>query len=101
MSEDTAAEALLEYLDACETGIAQAKRLIAQRKGVEKWDSSRIKWKQAEGAHGSYQRSEDVDSPDFKLLVKDLASHNGKFTKNGFFYWLFRNGSVVGRKKQK
>lgn len=101
MSEDDlATAALLEFLNAAEAGIAVAKRIISQGKGVEKYDPSKIKWEEAEGSSGLYQRSEDVNSLDFKLLVKDLASHNGKFTKEGWFYWLFRSGSVVGRKKR-
>lgn len=99
--ENIATEALLEYLNGCEAGIAAAKHLISQGKGLDKYDPSKIKWDQAEGAHGLYQRSEDVSSVDFKLLVKDLAGHNGKFTKDGFFYWLFQNGSTVGRKERK
>jgi len=99
--EDIATEALCEYLNGCEAGVIQARRVIAQRKGLENWDSSRIKWRQAEGARGPYQRSEDVNSVDFKLLVKDLQAHNGKLTKDGFFYWLFQNGSTVGRKERK
>jgi len=100
MSEDLATEALLEFLNAAEVGIAAAKRLISQGKGLEKYDPSKIEWEEAEGSSGPYQRSEDVNSLDFKLLVKDLASHNGKFTKNGWFYWLFRSGAIVGRKRR-
>jgi len=99
--EDIATEALLEYLDGCEAGIAAAKHLISQGKGLDKYDAGKIKWEQAEGARGLYQRSEDVNSVDFKLLVKDLQAHNGKLTKDGFFYWLFQNGSTVGRKGRK
>jgi hypothetical protein len=65
------------------------------------WDSARIKWVEAQGSSGPYERSEDMNSPDFKAMVKDLASHNGRLSKDGVFYWLFESGAVVGRKKRK
>ena len=65
------------------------------------WDDKKVKWTQAEGSSGPYERSEDVDNLDFKALVKDLAAHKGKLQRNGFFYWLFQSGSIVGRKKRK
>ena len=66
-----------------------------------KWSSEAIKWADAQGSHGLYQRSEDLNNPQFKLMLKDLASHNGKLSRNGFFYWTFKNGYTVGRKKRK
>lgn len=65
------------------------------------WDQAKIKWVEAQGSSGPYERSEDVNSPDFKALVKDLASHNGRLSKDGVFFWLFENGAIVGRKKRK
>jgi hypothetical protein len=65
------------------------------------WDQAKIKWVEAHGSSGPYERSEDMNSPDFKALVKDLASHKGRLSKDGVFYWLFESGAVVGRKKRK
>lgn len=101
--EDTVTAALLEFLNACEAGIAVAKRLISENKGVIEegnWKPGKIQWVITEGTKGSYERSEDVDSPDFKSLIKDLVQHDGKLSKDGHFYWLFKNGSTVGRKKR-
>ncbi|MGC9346192.1 MAG: hypothetical protein ACP5ER_05330 [Candidatus Bathyarchaeales archaeon] len=98
--EDLATVALLEFLNACEAGIAAAKRLISQAKGIRGWEPSKIRWMQAEGASGFYERSEDVNNPEFKAMLKDLAAHGGRMTRNGFFYWVFKNGSTVGRKKR-
>ena len=102
--EDAASAALLEFLNACEAGIAAAKRLIADNRGVfqeeEDWDPARIHWTVTEGSKGSYERSEDFASSDFKSLVKDLDQHGRKLTRGGYFYWLFSNGSTVGRKKR-
>jgi len=64
------------------------------------WDPSKIKWKEAEGPRGKFERSEDINNLDFKALVKCLAEHKGKLTHEGYFYWLFENGATVGRKKR-
>ena len=104
MSEDITSAALLEFLNACEAGITVAKRLIADNKGVSQtdgsWDPAKIQWTNTEGSKGPYERSEDMASPDFKRLMKDLTAHQGKLARNGHFYWLFNNGSTVGRKKR-
>jgi hypothetical protein len=65
------------------------------------WNPDKIVWNQAEGSKGPYERSEDVNNPEFKSLLKDLADHDGKLTRNGFFFWVFQNGSIIGRKKRK
>jgi hypothetical protein len=65
-----------------------------------KWNPAKIKWTETQGASGPYQRSEDVNSLDFKEMVKDLAAHNGRLNRDGCFYWVFKNGATVGRKKR-
>jgi hypothetical protein len=65
-----------------------------------KWNPAKIKWTEKQGASGPYERSEDVNSLDFKQMLKDLAAHKGRITRNGYFYWVFKNGSTVGRKKR-
>lgn len=65
------------------------------------WDPSKIKWESAEGNTGPYERSEDVNNLDFKAMVKDIAEHKGKLSRDNLFYWLFQNGTTVGRKKRK
>jgi len=64
------------------------------------WNPNAIRWEKAQGFKGEYERSEDLNSLDFKNLLKDLAAHQGKLSRNGMFYWVFQNGSVVGRKKR-
>ena len=54
----------------------------------------------AEGQKGEFEKSEDVNNPEFKAMLKDLQSHGGKLTRNGMFYWVYKNGSTVGRKKR-
>lgn len=101
--EDTATAALLEFLNACEAGITAAKRQIAENKGVaeeDSWDPAKIQWVVTEGNKGPYEWSEDVNSTDFRLLGRQLTQHEGKLSRDGYFYWLFTNGSTVGRKKR-
>lgn len=84
--------------DACEEYLE--KMAPDQTKGSS-WNPERIKWMQAEGSSGPYEKSEDVNSLDFKEMLKDLAAHSGKFFRDGYFYWTFQNGATVGRKKRK
>ena len=95
-------DAIFELVNAVEAGIASFKRRLAVEKGVTalSWDPDKIKWEQADGKNGPYERSEDVNNPEFKALLKDLARHGGRLTRNGWFYWTFKNGSTVGRKKR-
>jgi len=69
------------------------------------WDPSKIKWIETEGTKGSYQRSEDVNSLDFKELMKDLEAHRGKLSRKendgAYFYWKFEKSPIIGRKKRK
>jgi len=63
------------------------------------WDSGKVKWTEEEGFKGKYDKSEDVNHPEFKMMLKDLQQHKGRLTREGYFYWIFQNGSTVGRKK--
>ena len=96
--EDIASIALLEFLNAVEAGIASARQRIKEAKTG--WDPDQIKWEEAQGSAGPYQRSEDTNNPEFKAMLKDLQAHSGRLTREGCFYWLFQNGKTVGRKKR-
>lgn len=96
--EDVALEAFTDFLNAVDAGIQAARqRIKAVKVG---WDPDAIKWEKAEGTKGAYERSEDVNNPEFKAMLGDLASHDGKLTQNGYFYWVFKNGTTVGRKRR-
>lgn len=69
-----------------------------QKKQEKTGNPDKIKWILAEGASGPYERSEDVNSLDFKALLKDLEQHDGKLSHDGFFYWKFEKSAVIGRK---
>ena len=64
------------------------------------WNPDKIKWVEAEGTSGPYERSEDLDNLDFKAMLKDLGEHKGKFQREGYFYWAFQKAAIVGRKKK-
>jgi len=96
---------MLTELEAC---IAKMRGQIVKLVGVEEkpkrewsWNPDKIKWEKVQGSKGEFERSVDVDNPEFKTMLKDLAEHNGKLTRNGVFYWVYRNGSTVGRKRRR
>jgi len=102
--EDIAAIALLELINHQEAGIAAARKIISEAKldhvSDNSWHPMRIKWEKAEGASGPYELSEDPENADFRAMHKDLSAHQGKLTRDGYFYWVFRNGATVGRKQK-
>jgi len=100
-------EDFMDFLNGLEASIVKLRTQMnklfgskAEAKRQWNWNPDAIKWEKAEGWKGDYEKSEDVNSLDFKELLKDLAQHNGKLSRNGFFYWTFKNGSTVGRKKR-
>ena len=67
---------------------------------MESYDMNKIKWEDREGGKGPFQKTDDVNSPDFKKLLRDLQTHKGKMRKAGYFLWIFENGSTIGRKRK-
>ena len=94
-------ESILDFANAVESAVVNLRLQLEgkQTKPKSLWNPSLIKWVSAEGEKGPYERSEDVNNLQFKALLKDLGEHGGKFFKNGYFYWSFKNGYVIGRKK--
>ena len=82
------------------------KTILAYLENLENaFDPEKIKWVQAEGFSGPYQRypakGEKVElTQDYKALLKWLKEHDGKATYDGYFYWLFNDGATIGRKKR-
>lgn len=75
------------------------KFVQTKAKAVTKdYDPEKIHWTPAQGERGPYQKSDDVNSPEYKALLKDLAAHGGKLQHLDYFYWTFQNGSTIGRK---
>lgn len=105
MSEDLKiiAEDIIDFLNGLEASTVKLRMQIEKLIGPSKhsWDPNAITWQQTEGSSGPYERSEDINNLQFKEMLKDLARHQGKLSRDGFFYWTFKNGAVVGRKKRK
>jgi hypothetical protein len=98
-------EDFCDFLDSLEASVVKMKMQIAKLVGVTEkqkwnWNPDIIKWVKAEGSKGEFEKSEDFNNPEFKKMLKDLAEHDGKLTRDGVFYWVFKNGSTVGRKKR-
>jgi len=66
--------------------------------GTEDLDLEALKWDDAKGSKGPYQRSTDTANPVFKALLAELAQHEGRMTKNGYFLWAFDDKTAIGRK---
>lgn len=91
---------LVKLRDAATMIADAANEYLETKSPFSKFDPNKIQWQPAEGHKGAYERSEDVNNPEFKAMLKELAAHGGKMTRNGFFYWVWKNGSTVGRKKR-
>jgi len=105
-------EDFCDLLNGLEASIIKMKEQIAKLVGnVEdkpkpKWDwnPDNIKWEAVEGSKGSYQRypaegQKAEATEDYKNMLRDLKARNGRLTRDGYFYWLFRDQATVGRKK--
>jgi hypothetical protein len=102
-NEETTLEILSDFADGLEAAAVNIKRQIAALLKVNEeptWDPNKIKWEQTEGSKGQYEKSEDFNSTEFKAMLKDLAAHQGKLSRDGYFFWVFQNGATVGRKKR-
>ena len=99
-------EDFYDFLDSLEASIVGMKQQIAKLVGVVEtkpkfsWNPDKIKWEKAQGFKGEFEKSQDHNNPEFKTMLKDLAEHKGKLMREGWFYWTFKNGSTVGRKRQ-
>ena len=82
------------------------KTILAYLENLENvFDPGNIKWVQANGFSGPYERypakGEKVElTQDYKALLKWLKEHDGKATYDGYFYWIFQDGATIGRKKR-
>jgi len=97
---------LIRLRDACQMLADAANQEIERMAPKESgWNPEKIKWVQAEGSKGTYQRYPAQDekaesTSDFWNMLADLRAHKGKLTRDGLFYWLFSDGATVGRKKK-
>jgi len=92
---------IIDFANAVEAACVKLRTQVNKIWGTEDkhtWNPEKIKWSQEKGAKGPFEKSEDVDSIDFKNLIKDLNAQKGKLYRDGYFYWLYQSGSTVGRK---
>jgi len=94
------ADDTLDFLNGLEALCVKRRKQIEKLFGAEKrsGDPDKVQWTREEGMKGKFEKSEDINNPDFKAMLKELASHGGKLYRDGFFYWTFKNGATVGRK---
>ena len=100
-------EDFLDYLNAQESSIvkmrAQIEKLTGSPKGSTKlpFDASKIAWQKRTGSKGEFELSEDFDNLEHKALLKFLNEHaGGCINSEGYFYWVYKSGSKIGRKKR-
>jgi len=108
MTEDLKilAEDIQDFCNAVEAAAVKLRMQIDKLLGTETktarvpFNASKIQWETREGTKGQYQLSEDYNNPEHKNLLKFLSEHRGCVYSEGFLYWVFQNGSSVGRKKK-
>lgn len=100
-------EDVIDFCNAIEAAAVNLKMRIAKRHGVTEeerkpqYDLSKIKTERTEGRAGFYQKATEQDSEDYRNLLKDLKAHDGKLIRDGFWIWLFDDGTTAGMKPSK
>jgi len=96
------AEETVRFLVQLEILCTELRGAITRVMGGEvySWDPSKIKWTKMRNPRGEFEKSEDYSNPEFKAMLKWLNEHGGKAERGGYFYWVYRNGATVGRKKR-
>ena len=77
---------------------------IATQPQNETLNVEAIKWELQPGLNnpkGPFEKSQDFNNPNHKSLVKKLAAKKGFLRHKSFQYWLYKNGSTVGRRALK
>ena len=69
-------------------------------------DPEKIKWISANGAKGPYERYPDFNMEpelaiEYNALLLSIERHDGKYSHNGLFYWIFQDEKTIGRKVSK
>ena len=59
-----------------------------------------IKWQGATGPHGAYEKTLDLENPQYQTLLAELTQHNGKMTLDGWFIWAMSQSGGIGRKRK-
>ena len=114
-NEDVASEALLEFLNAAEAGIAAAKRVIAEVKGIRETSAVReetftcLKFEKQQGNRlgefeVAYEASNlpDKFSPAYGVLRANNATIKNRYhdPNYAYTYWLFGADKIYRQKRK-
>ena len=98
-------EMLLRVRDGLQMAVDGLTEYLEKKAPVNKasWNPESIKWCQAEGSKGPYERypaegQKAESTADYHNLLQDLKDHQGKLSHKGFFYWVFVDQATIGRK---
>lgn len=82
LSEDKIVEALELFVSALENAVAVLKQNLPMKEQdnskLRSWSPEKVKWVEAEGYRGPYERADPQSADDYKLLLSDLKAHDGK-----------------------
>lgn len=85
-------------------GAAMALDELIQQKSktvLKEYDPEKIKWEDKQGGQkGPFQQTDDTSNAEYKALRQDLEDHKGFIQYKSFQYWVFQNGSTIGRRKK-
>lgn len=112
LTDEKVLEILVDFANAVEAAAVNVKHRVAEITGVkgavavreETLNPDAIKWQLQPGLNnpkGPFEKSEDFNNPNHKSLVKKLTENKGFLRLKGFQYWLYENGSTIGRRAMK
>ena len=81
--------------------IQDAGKAVNER--VWGWNPDAVRWVEAAGPSGEYQLASaenNQDNRDFHEMLRDLEEHDGRLSREGWFYWRFQQKHAAGRKKR-
>lgn len=94
-------EFLVKLRDGLQMSVDAINEYLEKKAPVEtRWDPNKVKWDQAEGSKGPYEKSSSEVTEDAKRMLAVLKEKGGKMFRSGYFYWVFPDAATVGRKKK-
>ena len=97
-------EVLIDFFDAVEAGISQARQRIRERKKLEpEADFKKLFWEQKQGEKGPFEQTSEKATQNndlWKALKAKVKGNQGFWQHEGFRYWFdMKNDSVIDRRK--
>jgi hypothetical protein len=78
----------------------QLKRETKRLPSIKPFNLEKILWEPKQGQSGPFERSVDRDNPEFQNVVNALV-HQRSVTIDGWYVWLFKDNTTLGRKPTK